>query len=328
MPTHIAWPSIALLHNVVLTLGHLHEVDGKPFPKITYRAKMKLHGTNTGVQVIADGVFAQSRTQVLTTQSDYKGYAAWVHAHESAFARLPTGTTVFGEWCGPGVEKGMAISQLDAKIFAVFALQVGAGEEATLVVDPDTIRARLPDIPGLHVIPWEGPEVVLDYASKESLDAAAMTVNTIVHAVEAEDPWVKRAFGKSGVGEGLVFYAVGDNIPARPSEYALLMWKAKGDKHRTAGSRVPVQIDPQVADSVDDFVALMVTDARLRQGISEACGGEVSLRNMSGFLAWVAGDVAKESAAELHASGLVFAQVEKAVIARARAWLKAQASPS
>ena len=44
---------------------------------------------------------------------------------------------VYGEWCGPGVEKGMAISALPAKVFAVFGIQRGLGEHARLVVALD-----------------------------------------------------------------------------------------------------------------------------------------------------------------------------------------------
>jgi hypothetical protein len=42
--------------------------------------------------------------------------------------------------------------------------------------------------------------------------------------------------------------------------------------------------------------------------------------NHAGFLEWIAADVGKESVAELEASGLVFAQVDKAIRQRARAW--------
>lgn len=323
MPAHIAWPSIALLHNLKITLDHFRNL-GRPLPKVRYRAKVKLHGTNTGVQVLDDGVFAQSRTQVLTIGDDYKGFAKWVKERESNFAQVHVGTTVFGEWCGSGVEKGMAVSALDEKVFAVFGLQIGVGESATLVVEPDEIRARLPAIPGLYVLPWHGDEVALDFTNQAALDPVVASVNAMVAEVEAEDPWVKATFGMKGVGEGLVFYPVGADVPARFEDYAMLMWKAKGEKHRTAGTKVAAQIEPEVVKSIDEFVNLMVTEARLSQGLKEACGGTADVKHMGAFLRWVAGDVEKESTAELSASGLTFAQVEKAVSARARDWMKSK----
>jgi hypothetical protein len=79
-----------------------------------------------------------------------------------------------------------------------------------------------------------------------------------------------------------------------------------------------VAVDAAVVASVDELVALMVTEARLAQGVSAVGGREPRLTGK--FLDWIAADVRKESVAELEASGLTFAQVEKAVRARARAW--------
>jgi len=156
-----------------------------------------------------------------------------------------------------------------------------------------------------------------------------------VAAVEREDPWAKAALGISGLGEGLVMYPVsvdGAAPPTDPAELAQLMFKAKGEKHRTAGTKTAVAVDAAAAASVDDFVALMVTEARLQQGLA-AIGADASASASDGagsgrrdprltgkFLEWVAADVRKESVAELEASGLTFAQVDKAVRARARAW--------
>jgi hypothetical protein len=100
------------------------------------------------------------------------------------------------------------------------------------------------------------------------------------------------------------------------------MFKAKGEKHRTAGTKTAAAVDAAVVASVDDFVALMVTEARLAQGVA-AVGAAQPRRDpkLTGvFLEWVVADVQKESAAELEASGLSFAQVEKAVRVRARSW--------
>jgi len=65
-----------------------------------------------------------------------------------------------------------------------------------------------------------------------------------------------------------------------------------------------------------------VTDARLRQGLSEACGGARDPKTTRQFLEWVAANVRKESSAELTASGLSWNDVDKAVQARAREWFR------
>jgi hypothetical protein len=322
----VSWGSIELLHNVVRTLTMLHEEHQQKFPVVRYRAKVKLHGSNCAVQVHADGVFTQSRTTMLTPQSDYKGFATWVREHESYFRALQPGTVVFGEWCGPGVEKGMAISEAPGKVFAVFAVRDGE----RVVYEPAELEARVlrEGAPAaLHVLPWEGDEIVVDYGAQAQLDAVVSRLNDRVEAVEREDPWVKQTFGISGLGEGLVFYpvAVDDAAPRTdPESLAALMFKAKGLKHRTAGTKTAVQVKAEVVGSVAEFVALMVGEARLQQGLAAVCGGVFEARHTGKFLAWVAADVRKESVAELEAAGLTWAQVDKAVQARAREWFLAQ----
>jgi hypothetical protein len=96
------------------------------------------------------------------------------------------------------------------------------------------------------------------------------------------------------------------------------MFKAKGEKHRTAGTRTAVQVDASVVASVDELVSLMVTEARLHQGVAAVGGRDAKLTGK--FLAWITADVRKESVAELEASGLSWAQVEKPIQVRARAW--------
>jgi len=328
MSIHVTWSSIGLLHNVVVTLNHLNNLGQRPLQPVRYRAKVKLHGMNAAVQVNSDGLVAQSRTEVLSPTVDLKGFAKWVAANESHFKALPTGIVVFGEWVGPGVEKGMAISQLPSKIFVVFAVQVGSESDARIVYDPDEIISLLTAARGcqdLHVLPWEETgDIVMDYSNKAQMESMTPVLNSLVDRIEKEDPWVKRTFGLIGVGEGLVFYPEPGSVPPTRDELALLMFKAKGEKHRTAGTKQSVQVDPTVVENATGFADLMVTEARLEQAVSQVCNGEYDMRHTSKFLSWVAGDVQKESAAELDAAGLEWKQVTGPVLTRAREWYKAR----
>ena len=101
MSLHVSWSSIELLHNVVITLTHLNEIEKKPFPRVRYRAKVKLHGKNTAVQINTDGLVTQSRTSLLSVNSDLNGFSKWVFSHQEQFSNLPEGIIVFGEWAGP-----------------------------------------------------------------------------------------------------------------------------------------------------------------------------------------------------------------------------------
>jgi hypothetical protein len=91
--------------------------------------------------------------------------------------------------------------------------------------------------------PWEREPFVIDFASHDALESAATMLNALVADVECEDPWCKRVLGVSGLGEGLVLYPQGIADAERANQ---LMFKAKRDRHRTAGKRA-VQLDATVA---------------------------------------------------------------------------------
>ncbi|MGB1014834.1 MAG: RNA ligase family protein [Nannocystaceae bacterium] len=316
--THLAWGSIALLHNVIKTQQLIHERTGQPLPRVTYRAKVKLHGTNCAIQRTSEGVVAQSRKKLLCDGRDYKGFAAWVAANESCFNQLAPNHTVFGEWCGPGIEKGMAISKIDRKVFAVFAIQVGEGDAATLITEPEAIREQLPQHPDVFVLPWCAEPLELDYAGE--LSQAAAVINALVLAVEREDPWVRATFGVRGIGEGVVMYPLESGLT--PARFSQVGFKAKGDKHRTVASRQAAQVKPEAAESVAAFVQLVVTEGRLLQGASEVGEGTCSMKHMGRFIQWIEADVRKECGAEIEAASLTWRAVTKAIRDRARTWYK------
>jgi tRNA-binding EMAP/Myf-like protein len=333
------WTSIEQLHAVRFALQARLEIKGEPLPCVTYRAKVKVDGTNAAIHALPQSGFAaQSRTRILTLDDDNSGFAAWAHAPAQAgrwsaglYARLGR-AVVYGEWCGRGIQKRTAISEIERKVFAVFAVQLGdtARDTARLVVDPVRLRALLPEHPDVFVLPWYGEPAVLDFADPERLRAGAERIDAMVAEVEATDPWVAEVFGLRGLGEGVVLYPVegvefdADGATDRDG-YTELMFKAKGDEHRVNRQKRPAQLDPEVARSVEDFVAMMVTPARLEQGLTQIAGGRMDMRRMGELLQWVGQDVKKESAAELAAAGLEWKQVAKAVGQAAQRWYRGRA---
>ncbi len=324
-PGVLRWASIELLHNVVRTLNFLHSEEGPQYgtelPGLEYRAKIKLHGVNAAVQRTASGVFAQSRSRVLSVKNDNLAFAKWVDEQSAYFSQLPPDTTVFGEWCGRGVQKKVAISQINRRIFAVFAVQIGQSESAVLETCPERIKAILPDadLSDMYVIPWHLEPIRVDYSAP--MAPAVEEINAMVHAVELEDPWVKSVFDISGLGEGVVMYPMLAGA-LTPESFSLYAFKAKGEKHRTSKSAKAAQIAPEVAKGVQEFVAMQCTTARLEQGLSEACDNQLSMRSMGSFIKWVTTDVKKESMAELEAAGLTWKQVSKEVSTAARQWFR------
>lgn len=78
----------------------------------------KIDGTNACV-IIEDGevVGVQSRTRLITPESDNYGFARWVETHKEELKSLGDGYH-FGEWAGPGIQKNH--HNLDEKTFFLF----------------------------------------------------------------------------------------------------------------------------------------------------------------------------------------------------------------
>jgi hypothetical protein len=154
--SHIPWTSIDQFHNVRRTF---RETSPEGPHTATYRAKVKLHGTNAAVQVTPEGTLeCQSRERIITPEDDNYGFARWVDSHRDAWLQtIMPGTVVFGEWAGPGVMKGVAVGKIPSKVFAVFAMLVPNGKGGRdLIVEPSEIaKILLPRTP-CAVLPWYG----------------------------------------------------------------------------------------------------------------------------------------------------------------------------
>jgi len=331
-PRHVKWPAIELLHNVLRNLQGIAEHVGAEYkpPVVSYCAKVKLHGTNAAIQIAGGRITAQSRKCILTPEvKDNKGFRAWVEKNRDYWEQYlgaPKPLTFFGEWCGPGVQRGMAVSKLDRKIFVVFGVQVGFDHEAEMVTEPGVIETLCSQPhPDVFILPWYSSYVEIDFGSSESLEKNARFMAGCVRRVEAEDTWVKETFGISGVGEGLVWYPVscgnGDPLPWYLPAHEL-MFKTKGEKHSVVQQKAPVQIAPEVAESIEGFVEMFVTEARCEQILGEVFGDEAPTKRGTGlFLKAFNADVIKESEAELEVAGLEWKQVAKGIAEAARKWL-------
>jgi len=323
MAGFIKWPSISGFHNIRKSLEKIKEYEGGAFtyPKLDYKCKVKLHGTNSGVHLHSDGTFAvQSRSRILTPEHDNLGFYRWTQDRKNHFEKWAKSAgrnlTVFGEFCGEGIQKGVAVSKIERKIFVVFAVQV---DENTLITDPEEINGYVLEHEDIKVLPWYDANFFIDYSNTDLLRAVIKDINAEVDKVEKEDPWVKEVFGVSGIGEGLVFYPYKEYDRDRIS---LLMFKAKGEKHQVAVQNKPVQLDPEVLNSINEFSDKFITEARLEQGVAEGCDGKLEMKMMGKFIKWIMSDVNKESKDELEASGLKWKQVGKEVSSRARNWYK------
>ena len=79
----------------------------------------KIDGTNAQVFVRDDGlVLAGSRKRWLTPDSDNFGFCAWVNANADELRKLGPGRH-FGEWWGPGIQRGYGVAERRFSLFNV-----------------------------------------------------------------------------------------------------------------------------------------------------------------------------------------------------------------
>lgn len=268
--------------------------------KMTYRAKVKLHGTNAGIRIVSQRLFPQSRSRVLTPKEDNYGFAAWVLQHRDYFAELPNGT-LYGEWFGQGIQSKVAASRVKGKHFAPFQFRFPNG---TCVNEPQILMPLLEMPLTCHPLPWLGDAFVVDFRNPDLAKAEALMAQ-----VEAVDPFIRDTFGIEGLGEGIVCYPTNGMFD--------LMFKVKGKEHRVQRHEKTnrIQLTPEVQTSITAFVDRYVTPARLEQGFG-LFGGDI--RNTGKFIGWVCKDVKEESGDEI--GNLPWKQVSKEIARRARAF--------
>jgi tRNA-binding EMAP/Myf-like protein len=333
---HLKWPSIEHLHHIVNTVHKEAWLQGEQPPTLDYRAKIKLDGTNASVQLFSDGtVLPQSRSRLIHVGEDNLGFAAWVAQETDFFSALAKQLgaerppeepiTLYGEWCGKGIQKRTAISMIPSRIFAIFAMVWGDHEmEAVRVeVEPERIRALLPEHPSILVLPWQSPPISLPFGEKDALEKAASAINQMIEEVEACDPWVREVFGIEGLGEGVVMYPLfSEEMEAWRSRWHRLLFKAKGEKHQVIRQAKPAQIAPERIEEIAAFVDSVLTPARLEQGLREACAEDPDPKGIPAFLRWIADDIQKEHRLEMESNAMTWESIAKPITRKALQWFR------
>lgn len=304
---HVKWPEIESLKHVRKTARKLEVTS------VTYKAKVKIHGTNAGIRIKNGKVTAQSKSRDLNIQHDNSGFAMHVLKHENELLQLVCQPCViFGEWCGPGIQSGTAINKLDDKILAVFSVLLlkDNDENNIRINDPEDIMSFFKtEVPSwMHIIPWHGDPIEIEFKNPEP---AIEKLEAMLDEVEKCDPWVKETFGKEGIGEGLVLY------PFKNS-FSRFAFKIKGEKHKVKSTKQRIEIAPEILASADAFAETFVTPARLEQCLAETGIEEKIPQNIGRALRWMNNDIIKESKEELIESGLTWKQVSSAISRKVR----------
>lgn len=330
------WNDLESFANVVKSMnyrkysGYLETLGNK----LEYYGKIKLHGTNAAVQITNDGkVLAQKRSSILGEGQDNFGFKTWVMEHEEFFKSVISGSTdnyvIYGEWAGPGIQDGVAVSQTKNKMFYVFAVDIWNDLEIQRIIEPKEIESVLgPNMPDrMLVLPWHC-RIELDFMDKDKLQASIDNLNKEVEAIGKSDPFMLDNFEIDGPGEGLVLYPTLSEFGFYHNdelEYAsIFQFKAKSEEHRVNKTKVAVAVDPEKIATSKRFCAMFCTDQRMEQAFTEAVAREKDPKLTGAFIKWVCQDVYKESELERDALPVEWNALSKAVASQAAVWYKAR----
>lgn len=324
----IKFPSIEQFRNVIRNVQHKSRWVGKdengepvfdrtvPLPTLKFQGTVKLHGTNAAVIYDCGELHYQSRERIITALSDNAGFAFWADNNEEALLAIVGAVYVdseqpiciYGEWCGGSIQKGVALNQLE-KMFVIFKIKVGH----TWLDMRQLGHIQSPEHGIYNIQNFETYDLEIDFSNPTLVQNDLIA---ITEAVEAECP-VGKAFGVSGIGEGVVWSCVTEGWNS--SDF---VFKVKGEKHSVSKVKTLAAVDVEKVKTLQEFVETVVTENRLNQGLQhlKEMSLEIDVKNTGAFLKWLYADVVKEESDVIYASELEPKDVGSALSNAGKTW--------
>lgn len=334
---HISFPSIEQYRHVNATVNRQFNFVGldengeaiydhnKEKPTLRFKGTVKLHGTNAGICFNnEDGMWAQSRENIITPESDNAGFAFFVESNreifESMFAHvaehhnidLNTNTlSIFFEWAGSGIQKNVGISEIKKTAFIIgikVTPHVENDEERKIKpaywIDSSNIRAVEKRI--YNILDFKTYEIDIDFNKPNE------SINKIIELtleVENNCP-VSKEFGVDGIGEGIVF--------STEFNGNVIRFKSKGEKH-AGKSKVKTlkSVDNEKISALIELANKVTPEWRLDQMLTNTFnlinGGELDIKRLGEYIKNVTSDVVKEDIDIIAESGFEFKDIVKYV---------------
>lgn len=358
MKRMIKYPSTPQFREVVSNVKHAatyvgQDENGEPIynplaemPTIEFYGSVKLHGTNAAFCLASNGDWwVQSRENIITPEKDNAGFAQFAYANNEVIRSMIIEyfsvlereynikydldnkiVTLYGEWAGKGVQKGVGISEIE-KSFFIFGLKLSPADsestEPAIWIPHDFTSCRgHGDVTVLtssinniyNIYDFKQYRIKIDFNNPQ---AAINDMIAITEAVEASCP-VAEDFGHVGtIGEGVVWSTIWNG--------QRLVYKVKGEKHSSSKVKKLASVDVEKLNSINEFVVYAVTENRLNQGIEQvftANNERPDIKKAGDFIKWITSDVVKEELDTMTASGLEVKEVMPAVSKKAVAWFK------
>jgi len=328
MKKMIKFPSIEQFRTVVTNINRHYNYVGLdengdaiydhtlPKPTLTFKGTVKLHGTNAAVCYNKDGGFwVQSRENIITVEKDNAGFAFFAQSNLGSFMALMNivhhteridninnTVTIYGEWCGGNIQKGVGITNLP-KSFFIFGVKITPHTETEeeLKANPaywvDYSYLKAPDVKIYNINDFPTYSIDIDF-NMPALVQNQLSELTI--AVEEECP-VAKAFGFSGIGEGIVWSTEVKGIVHR--------FKCKGELHAGKSKVTTLKpVDDVKLNKIINVVNQVTPVWRMEQMLSETFdlinGGEIDIKQLGSYIKAVINDIIKEETVTLNENGL------------------------
>ena len=220
--------------------------------------------------------------------------------------------SVYGEWAGGNIQKGVGITNLP-KSFFIFGVKVtphvgdNESKESAYWIDYSDLRNT--DARIYNIDDFETYSIDIDFNTPETVQNK---LSELTLAVEEECP-VAKAFGFSGIGEGIVWSYTDE-------KGATLRFKVKGEKHSSSKVKTLASVDVEKVASIREFVDYAVTESRFNQAIENVFPNNepVDIKKIGEVMKWINGDIIKEESDTLKENNLEPKDVNKYVSAKVR----------
>ena len=318
---------IGQFRQAIKTMQHLG------LDEVVYCGSVKLHGTNAAIRLdcntTATGykleMTCQSRNNDLgegenkiNDNCGFRHHIEEVVGIDNILEMVPPmyrgekEVVIYGEWCGEGIMKGVAIASLP-KMFVIFDVKVD--NEYLSIHEVSSFKSDKYRIYNIYSFPSFFHTVQRDKAL-----ASQDFLSKITKKIEEECP-VGAHFGTIGIGEGLVW---------KPVDVALrnvtdLVFKTKGAKHSASKVRVIAEVSPEMMErqaSVAEFITYSVTENRLNQGMEYLREQILEFdRSSTGkFLSWIVNDILTEEADVIEKQSFTRKELNAKIGIKAREW--------
>ena len=284
----------------------------KPKPKLSFYGTVKIHGTNAAICYNEiDGFWVQSRENIITPEKDNMGCAWFCEQNKDAWLRIikelvqeheldltKQTVTIYFEWAGKGIQKGVGISEIEKSAFIfsrfkVSPIEPSEEERAIWLPTCSTGGQRIFNVSDsnnriYNICDFKTYSIEIDFNNPATIQNE---LNELTLEVENECP-VAKDFGISGVGEGIVWETIWEN-----NKYT---FKVKGEKHSNSKVRTLKPVDTEKLNKIDKCVEEICHDWRFEQGLTEIFGVDyentLDRKRIGEYLKWISSDTIKEEA--------------------------------